>query len=232
MTIKLFDTTLRDGTQREGVSLTAEDKARIARELDGLGLDYIEGGFPASNPKDLEFFEGFDASELKHARLVAFTRARRPGGRAEDDPAVTPLPHLSAPVACVVAKGWRLHVEKVLKTTPEENLESVKDTVAYLATAGKEVIFDAEHFFDGFRDNPEYSLALLRAAAEAGATTLVLCDTNGGTLPTELKAVVARTVREFPQVEVGIHTHTTTQGAGWPTRWRRSRPGPCTCRGP
>jgi 2-isopropylmalate synthase len=207
MSIKLFDTTLRDGTQREGVSLTAEDKARIARELDGLGLDYIEGGFPASNPKDLEFFEGFDAADLRHARLVAFTRARRPGGRAEDDPAVTLLPRLCAPVACIVAKSWRLHVEKVLRTTPEENLESVRDSVAYLARAGKEVIFDAEHYFDGFREDPEYSLAVLRAAAGAGATTLVLCDTNGGTLPAELKAVVGRTVRGFPDVEVGIHTH-------------------------
>jgi 2-isopropylmalate synthase len=207
MTIKLFDTTLRDGTQREGVSLTAEDKARIARELDGLGVDYIEAGFPASNPKDLEFFEGFDASELRRARLVAFTRARRPGGRAEDDPAVTCLTRLWAPVACIVGKSWRLHVEKVLRTMPEENLESVRDTVAYLARAGKEVIFDAEHYFDGFREDPGYALAVLRAAAEAGATTLVLCDTNGGTLPTELKAVVGRTVREFPDVEVGIHTH-------------------------
>jgi 2-isopropylmalate synthase len=207
MTIKLFDTTMRDGTQREGVSLTAEDKARIARELDSLGLNYIEAGFPASNPKDLEFFEGFDASELESARLVAFTRARRPNGRAEDDPAVTLLPRLSAPVACIVAKSWKLHVEKVLRTTPEENLESVRDTVAYLARAGKEVIFDAEHYFDGFRDDPEYSLAVLRAAAGEGATTLVLCDTNGGTLPTELKAIVGRTVREFPDVSVGIHTH-------------------------
>ena len=210
MSIRLFDTTLRDGTQREGVSLTTEDKIRIARELDSLGLHYIEAGFPASNPKDLEFFENFDDSELKHARLVAFTRARRPGGRAGEDPAVTCLTHLSAPVACIVAKGWRLHVEKVLRTTPEENIESVKDTVAYLAGAGKEVIFDAEHFFDGFRDDPENSLGLLRAAAEAGATTLVLCDTNGGTLPTELKAIVARAVREFsgvPGVEIGIHTH-------------------------
>ena len=207
MSIKLFDTTLRDGTQREGVSLTTEDKIRIARELDTLGLHYIEAGFPASNPKDLEFFENFDASELENAKLVAFTRARRPNGHAEDDPAVTLLPSLSAPVACIVAKSWKLHVEKVLRTTPEENIESVKDTVAYLANAGKEVIFDAEHYFDGFRDDPEYSLAVLRAAADAGATTLVLCDTNGGTLPTELKAVVARTVREFPEVEVGIHTH-------------------------
>ncbi len=207
MTIKLFDTTLRDGTQREGVSLTAEDKARIARELDSLGLNYIEAGFPASNPKDLEFFEGFDASELRRARLVAFTRARRPGGRAEDDPAVTCLTRLSAPVACIVGKSWRLHLEKVLRTTTEENLESVRDTVAYLARAGKEVIFDAEHYFDGFREDPGYALAVLRAAAEAGATTLVLCDTNGGTLPTELKAVVGHTVREFPEVEVGIHTH-------------------------
>ena len=207
MSIKLFDTTLRDGTQREGVSLTAEDKARIARELDSLGIHYIEAGFPASNPKDLEFFEGFDTSSLSQARLVAFTRARRPNGRAEDDPAVTLLPSLTAPVACIVAKGWKLHVEKVLRTTPEENLESVSDTVAYLVAAGKEVIFDAEHYFDGFKDDPAYSLALLRAAAEAGATTLVLCDTNGGTLPTELKAIVARTVREFPEVEVGIHTH-------------------------
>jgi 2-isopropylmalate synthase len=207
VSIKLFDTTLRDGTQREGVSLTTEDKIRIAHELDALGLHYIEAGFPASNPKDLEFFENFDASELQNAKLVAFTRARRPHGQAKDDPAVTLLPKLSAPVACIVAKTWKLHVEKVLRTTPEENIESVKDTVAYLSNAGKEVIFDAEHYFDGFRDDPEYALAVLRAAAESGATTLVLCDTNGGTLPTELKAVVARTVREFPEVEVGIHTH-------------------------
>ncbi|CAN5719251.1 hypothetical protein BH24ACT21_BH24ACT21_04340 [soil metagenome] len=122
MTIKLFDTTLRDGTQREGVSLTTEDKIRIARELDALGLHYIEAGFPASNPKDMDFFEDFDASELENAKLVAFTRARRPGGRAEDDPAVTLLPSLSAPVACIVAKSWKMHVEKVLRTTPEENL--------------------------------------------------------------------------------------------------------------
>ena len=210
MSIRLFDTTLRDGTQREGVTLTTEDKIRIARELDALGLHYIEAGFPASNPKDLEFFEGFDAAELTNAKLVAFTRVRRPGGSAADDPAVTLLPHLSAPVACIVGKSWKLHVEKVLRTTSEENLESVRDTVAYLANAGKEVLFDAEHYFDGFRDDPEYALAVLRAAAAAGATTLVLCDTNGGTLPSELKAVVGRTVREFsefPDVEVGIHTH-------------------------
>ncbi len=133
MSIRLFDTTLRDGTQREGVSLTTEDKARIARELDSLGIHYVEAGFPASNPKDLEFFDGFDASELGNTKLVAFTRARRPGGRAEDDPAVTLLPRLSAPVACIVAKSWRLHVEKVLRTTPQENLGSVSDTVAFLA---------------------------------------------------------------------------------------------------
>jgi 2-isopropylmalate synthase len=210
MSIQLFDTTLRDGTQREGVSLTTEDKIRIARELDALGLHYIEAGFPTSNPKDLEFFETFDAAELENARLVAFTRARRPGGSAEDDLAVIPLPHLSAPVACIVAKSWKLHIEKVLRTTIEENLASVRDTVAYLKMAGKEVIFDAEHYFDGFRDDPEYALSILRTAAEAGATTLVLCDTNGGTLPTELKAVVGRTVREFPGVEIGIHTHNDT----------------------
>src|SRR5919202_1873468 len=207
MSIKLFDTTLRDGTQREGVSLTTEDKIRIPRKLDALGLHYIEAGFPVSNPKDLEFFENFDAAELKNARLVAFTRARRPGGRAEDDPAVTLLPSFSAPVSCLVAKSWKLHVEKVLRTTPEENLASVRDTVAYLAKADKEVIFDAEHCFDGFRDDPEYALAVLRAAAEAGATTLVLCDTNGGTLPTGPKTGGGRTLREFPDVEVGIHTH-------------------------
>ena len=207
MSIKLFDTTLRDGTQREGVSLTTDDKIRIARELDTLGLHYIEAGFPASNPKDLEFFENFDAAELENARLVAFTRARRPGGSAEDDPAVTLLPRLSAPVACIVAKSWKLHIEKVLRAAIEENLASVRDTVGYLKAAGKEVIFDAEHYFDGFRDDPEYALSVLRTATEAGATTLVLCDTNGGTLPTELKAVVGRTVREFPEVEIGIHTH-------------------------
>jgi len=207
MSIRLFDTTLRDGTQREGVSLTTEDKIRIARELDALGLHYIEAGFPASNPKDMDFFESFDPSELQNAKLVAFTRARRPNGRADEDPAVTLLPTLSAPVACIVAKSWKMHVKKVLRTTPEENIESVRDTVAYLAAAGKEVLFDAEHYFDGFKDDPDHALAVLRAAAEAGASTLVLCDTNGGTLPTELKAIVARTVREFPGVEVGIHTH-------------------------
>jgi 2-isopropylmalate synthase len=207
MSIKLFDTTLRDGTQREGVSLTTEDKIRIARELDSLGLHYVEAGFPASNPKDLEFFEKVDAVELANTRLVAFTRARRPGGNAEEDPAVTLLPHLSAPVACLVAKSWKMHVEKVLRTTVEENIRSVSDTVAYLANAGKEVLFDAEHYFDGFRDDPDHALSVLRAATEAGASTLVLCDTNGGTLPTELKAIVGRTVREFPDVEIGIHTH-------------------------
>lgn len=207
MSIKLFDTTLRDGTQREGVTLTTEDKARIARELDSLGVHYIEAGFPASNPKDLEFFEGFDAGELRSAKLVAFTRARRPNSRAEDDPAVTLLASLSAPVACIVAKSWKMHVEKVLRTTPEENVESVRDTVAYLEKAGKEVIFDAEHYFDGFKDDAEHALSALRAAAGAGATTLVLCDTNGGTLPSELKEIVARTVAEFPNVEIGIHTH-------------------------
>jgi 2-isopropylmalate synthase len=207
MSIKLFDTTLRDGTQREGVSLTTEDKIRIARELDSLGLHYVEAGFPASNPKDLEFFEKVDAVELANTRLVAFTRARRPGGNAEEDPAVTLLPRLSAPVACLVAKSWKMHVEKVLRTTVEENIRSVSDTVAYLANAGKEVLFDAEHYFDGFRDDPDHALSVLRAATEAGASTLVLCDTNGGTLPTELKAIVGRTVREFPDVEIGIHTH-------------------------
>jgi 2-isopropylmalate synthase len=206
--VTIFDTTLRDGTQREGVTLTSEDKARIARELDALGVDYIEAGFPASNPKDLEFFEGFDARELKNARLVAFTRARRPNARAEDDPAVTLLSGLSAPVACIVAKSWKMHVEKVLRTTVEENLASVRDTVEYLVGAGKEVIFDAEHYFDGFRDDPDHALSVLRAAAEAGATTLVLCDTNGGTLPTELRETVRRTVREFR-----ASTRTTTPGA-------------------
>lgn len=208
--ITIFDTTLRDGTQREGVTLTAEDKTRIARELDALGVDYIEAGFPASNPKDLEFFEGFDASELEKAKLVAFSRARRPNAKAEDDPAVTLLTGLSAPVACIVAKSWKMHVEKVLRTTVEENLASVRDTVEYLSNAGKEVIFDAEHYFDGFKDDEGHALAVLRAAAESGATTLVLCDTNGGTLPTELRGIVERTVAEFrdlPHVNVGIHTH-------------------------
>ncbi|WP_047865933.1 citramalate synthase [Rubrobacter aplysinae] len=211
MSVRLFDTTLRDGTQREGVTLTTEDKIRIARELDTLGIHYIEAGFPASNPKDLEFFEGFDASELETARIVAFTRARRPNGRADDDPAVTLLASLSAPVACIVAKSWRMQVEKVLGTTPEENLASIGDTVRYLAAADKEVIFDAEHYFDGYKDDPGHALSTLRAAAEAGANTVVLCDTNGGTVPGELQGIVSETVGEItrvhPGVEVGIHTH-------------------------
>ena len=207
MYIKLFDTTLRDGTQREGVSLTVEDKVCIARELDELGLHYIEGGFPASNPKDLKFFESFGASELVSAKLVAFTRTRRLDIRAEDDSAITLLNRLSASAVCIVAKSWRLHVDKVLQTTPGENLESIWDTIQYLSQSGKEIIFDAEHYFDGFRDDPDHALEVLHTAADAGATTLVLCDTNGGTLPTELKTVVSRTVQEFPEVEVGIHTH-------------------------
>ena len=208
MSIRLFDTTLRDGTQREGVSLTTEDKIRIARELDALGLHYIEAGFPASNPKDLEFFEGFDASELKNAKLVAFTRARRPNGRAEEDPAVTLLPALAAPVACIVAKSWKMHVEKVLRTTPEENIESVKDTVAYLVGRRQRGPLRRRALLRRLQGRPRP-----RARGPAGGGGGGCDDARPLRHQRRHAADGAQghrrqdACREFPDVEVGIHTH-------------------------
>ena len=188
--IRIYDTTLRDGTQGEGVSFSMEDKVRLATRLDALGIHYIEGGWPGSNPKDLRFFRRMQDVAFKHARLAAFSMTRRPGVTAESDANMQALVEAGAPVATIVGKAWDFHVTEALGTTLDENLEMIGDTIAYLRPRMEEVIFDAEHFFDGFRANREYALGTLRAAEAAGARWLVLCDTNGGTLPAELAAIV------------------------------------------
>ncbi len=205
--IYVYDTTLRDGTQREGISLSVEDKLKIARRLDSSGVHYIEGGYPGSNPKDVEFFSRVGELSLHHARLVAFGSTRRPGGPTPDAN-LTALTDVRTPCVCIVAKSWLLHVDKVLNTSPDENLRMIADSVGYLRSAGREVIYDGEHFFDGYRDNAEYALATLRAAADAGATWLVLCDTNGGSLPDDVATIVRQVRDRLPEsVKIGIHTH-------------------------
>jgi 2-isopropylmalate synthase len=194
--------------QGEGMSLTAAEKVRVVRKLDELGVDLIEAGFPASNPKELELFGLLEKEELAHAQIAAFGMTRRRDVAAQDDPALQILAQCFAPVCTIVGKTWRLHLEKVVRVTPEENLELIADSVAYLASAGKRVIYDAEHFFDGYRDDPEYSVACLRAAARAGAERVVLCDTNGSSLPDQITDAV-RSVRSQlgDEVAIGIHCH-------------------------
>ncbi len=204
--ILLYDTTLRDGTQREDISLSCDDKLTIARKLDQFGVHYIESGWPGSNPKDVEFFMRVRELNLKHARITAFGSTRRKDVHCQNDPNLQALVEANTPVVTLVGKGWDFHVHHVLNTTQEENLAMIRESVAYMKGLGKEVIFDAEHFFDGYKANPEYALRVLHAAAEAGADFLVLCETNGGSLPWEVKAIVAA-VREQMSVPLGIHAH-------------------------
>jgi 2-isopropylmalate synthase len=204
--VYIYDTTLRDGTQREGISLSVEDKLKIAARLDEAGFHYIEGGYPGSNPKDIEFFRRVGGLGLRRAKIVAFGSTRRPGA-ATPDANLIALTDVNTPCACIVGKSWLLHVEKVLGTTPEENLRMIGDSVAYLRRAGREVIYDAEHFFDGYKHDPSYAMATLRAAREAGADWLVLCDTNGGTLPDAVGAIVRAVGAELGFERLGIHTH-------------------------
>ena len=210
--IKIYDTTLRDGTQGEGVSFSMEDKVRLSTRLDALGIHYIEGGWPGSNPKDLRFFRRMQDVALKHARLAAFSMTRRAGGTAENDPNMQALVEAGAPVATIVGKAWDFHVTEALGTTRHENLAMIADTIAYLRPRIDEVLFDAEHFFDGFRANREYALQTLRAAADAGAHWLVLCDTNGGTLPADLAEIVREVRRQLP-APLGIHVHNDAECA-------------------
>jgi len=210
--ITIYDTTLRDGTQGEGVAFSMEDKVRIATRLDALGIHYIEGGWPGSNPKDLRFFRRMQDVTLKHARLAAFSMTRRAGGTADSDPNMHALLAAGAPVATIVGKTWDFHVTHALGTTLEANLAMIADTIAFLRPRTEEVVFDAEHFFDGFRANREYALAALSAAEAAGAHWLVLCDTNGGTLPHDLVAVL-RAVRERVRTPLGIHAHNDAECA-------------------
>lgn len=205
--LQIYDTTLRDGTQREGLSLTANDKLRIAQLLDDLGVAYIEGGWPGSNPKDVEFFQRAQLLNLKHARIAAFGSTCRVGASPDGDPNILALLESNTPVCTVVGKTWTLHVTDVLRTTHEENLRIIRDSLAHLKTRGREVIYDAEHFFDGFRADSEYALTTLQAALLGGAEWLVLCDTNGGSMPWQIQDTV-RAVREtFPNANIGIHTH-------------------------
>ena len=205
-TVLLYDTTLRDGSQGTGISFSLADKIDIARRLDGFGFDYVEGGWPGSNPKDEEFFEALKTAPLRRARLTAFGSTRHKSARAEQDTNLKGLVAAGTPAVAIFAKAWDFQVEVVLRTTLEQNLEMVRDSVGYLKAAGREVILDAEHFFDGYRANHEYALAVLAAAAEAGADWLVLCDTNGGTLPGAVAEAVAGVVARFG-VPVGIHAH-------------------------
>ncbi|MCZ7416339.1 MULTISPECIES: citramalate synthase [unclassified Streptomyces] len=206
----VFDTTLRDGAQREGINLSVSDKLTIARHLDEFGVGFIEGGWPGANPRDTEFFERARTElDLRNARLVAFGATRRAGVAAADDPQVRALADSGAPVVTIVAKSHDRHVELALRTTLEENLEMVADTVAYLRERGCRVFVDCEHFFDGYQANPQYAKRVVRAAHEAGADVVVLCDTNGGMLPAQVQAVV-RTVAADTGARLGIHAQDDT----------------------
>jgi 2-isopropylmalate synthase len=206
MTLHLYDTTLRDGTQREGLSLSVDDKVKIARALDRLGVSYIEGGWPGSNPKDAEFFRRMRETPLERARIAAFGSTRRAGVRCEDDANLRALVEAETPVVTLVGKSSTLHVERILETTRDENLRMIGESVACMKRLGREVVYDAEHFFDGYRLDPAYALDTLAAAAEAGADCLVLCDTNGGELPDVVAERVAEVRAQLPTA-VGIHPH-------------------------
>lgn len=209
MKVKIYDTTLRDGTQGEGVSFSVEDKLMIARKLDELGVDYIEGGWPGSNAKDAEFFERARSLSLRKARLAAFGSTCHPRNRAEDDPNLRALIEAETPVVTIFGKTWDFHVTKALGIALEENLELIAASVAYLKSRGREVIYDAEHFFDGFAANPLYAIETLRAAERGGADWIVLCDTNGGTLTSRLVKVIDE-VKESIATPFGIHAHNDT----------------------
>jgi 2-isopropylmalate synthase len=205
--IRIYDTTLRDGTQGEGISFSVADKLLVAKRLDQFGVDYIEGGFPGSNPRDIAFFAEAKNLKLKHAKLAAFGSTRRAGGKADTDPQLATLLESGMPVLTLVGKTWLLHVNEILRTTPEENLAMIEDSIRYLTAQGREVIYDAEHFFDGYLDNPEYALRTLEAAARGGASNLSLCETNGGKLVPQVHAITADVVKRFGAEKVGVHCH-------------------------
>ena len=209
--VSIYDTTLRDGAQGEGVSFSVEDKLSIAERLDEVGVHFIEGGWPGSNAKDVEFFQRIRSAPLKHARLAAFGSTRRAGMSCEADAQVALLLAAETPVVTIVGKSWDLHVHHVLETTLAENLCMIRETVAYLKAAGRQVFYDAEHFFDGYQANRDYALACVAAAQAAGADAVVLCETNGGAMPWEVEEIVRETAEYLSQApgaaEIGIHTH-------------------------
>lgn len=204
--IQIYDTTLRDGTQGEGVAFSVHEKLLITKRLDELGFDYVEGGYPLSNPKDTEYFQKVADTDLKHAKVTAFGMTRRKGIGAEDDVGMQALRDSKAPAVTIVGKTWDLHVTEVLRVDLAENLAMVSDSVGFIAGEGREVIYDAEHYFDGFRANPDYALQTLKSAEEAGAGIVVLCDTNGGSLPDWIIEAVQQ-AREALNIPVGIHCH-------------------------
>lgn len=206
MRVKIYDTTLRDGTQAAGVSFSLLDKLQIARELDKLGFDYIEGGWPGSNPKDMEFFKRIKDLSFSKAKIAAFGSTRKKDSSMEKDPNIASLLRAQTPVVTIFGKSWNLHVRKALRTDQEENLRMIEDSISFFKKRDREVIFDAEHFFDGYKDNPVYAIKILRVAGDAGADCLVLCDTNGGCMPHEVDQIL-RVVKEKIRYPLGIHTH-------------------------
>jgi 2-isopropylmalate synthase len=204
--VELYDTTLRDGSQGEGINFSVIDKLRIAEKLDSFGVHYIEGGWPGSNPKDIEFFAEAKRKKFKNARLAAFGATRRKGVAVEKDEQVRLLLQANTPVITIVGKTWLLHVKEVLRTTPAENLAMIAQTIQFLKDQGKFVIYDAEHSFDGYHDTPDYALETWRAADQAGADVIVLCDTNGGRLPSEVARITALAKSKL-NTRIGIHTH-------------------------
>ena len=202
--IHLFDTTLRDGAQTTGVDFSLADKIAIARHLDALGIDYVEGGYPGANPLDTEFFR---EKRTERARFTAFGMTKRAGRSAANDPGVAALLDAECDAICFVAKAWDYHVRVALEIEPEENLASIRESVAAAVARGREAMVDCEHFFDGFKANPDYALACARTAYEAGARWVVLCDTNGGTVPGEVSDIVARVAQIVPGENLGIHAH-------------------------
>lgn len=208
--IQIYDTTLRDGAQSEGVSLSVEDKLKIAQRLDQAGIDYIEGGWPFSNPKDIEFFERVRSLPLKHAKVAAFGSTRRGNTRAEDDANLLALVNSQTSVVTIFGKSWDMHVTDALRVSLEENIEMISDSVRFLKSKGREVVYDAEHFFDGYKNNPDYAVKSIVAAAEAGADFIVLCDTNGGSIPTEVAEIMG-VVRSAVSTPIGIHAHNDSE---------------------
>jgi len=204
--IYVYDTTLRDGAQREGISFSVEDKLKITTRLDELGVHYIEGGWPGSNPKDAAYFNKAKDLKLKNARIVAFGSTRRTDKVVSEDANIRALLEADTPSIAIFGKSWGLHVTEVLHTTLEENLKLISDSVGYVKSKGKEVIFDAEHFFDGFKENPQYAIATLKVAQEQGADWIVLCDTNGGNLPNFIADCIEE-VKKYITAPLGIHAH-------------------------
>jgi 2-isopropylmalate synthase len=205
--IKLYDATLREGAQAEGVSLSSADKLKITKLLDELGVHYIEGGWPGSNPKDAEYFKKVRNLKLQNARIAAFGSTCRKDTDPADDKNIKALLDSGTPVVTIFGKTWTLHVEDALRATLDENLAMIEKSTKYLKSKGREVIFDAEHFFDGYKADPEYAMKALNAAANGEADALVLCDTNGGTLPHEVKNIIGVVKSKLPDKVIGIHTH-------------------------